>query len=166
MSTSITADLPALTPLEAQVLAALEQGRSVSEAAREAGLHRSTIYHWLNHNPAFAGLLGRSTRQRTEALLDRILELANPAFDTIQQLVENENTPPAVRLRAAKLVLDFVQIIPPAQDEQEVATEPAAASQTPRNALCPCGSGVKYKRCCGSAAPPLLSTSRALAVKR
>ena len=87
MSTSITADLPALTPLEAQVLAALEQGRSVSEAAREAGLHRSTIYHWLNHNPAFAGLHGRSTRQRTEALLDRILELANPAFDTIQQLV-------------------------------------------------------------------------------
>ncbi|MBU4198610.1 MAG: SEC-C domain-containing protein, partial [Verrucomicrobia bacterium] len=23
-------------------------------------------------------------------------------------------------------------------------------SQTPRNAPCPCGSGKKYKRCCGS----------------
>src|SRR5580700_9005582 len=25
---------------------------------------------------------------------------------------------------------------------------------TPRNALCPCGSNTKYKRCCGKAAPP------------
>ncbi|MBS1828182.1 MAG: SEC-C domain-containing protein [Acidobacteria bacterium] len=28
--------------------------------------------------------------------------------------------------------------------------------QTPRNALCPCGSGNKYKRCCGKNAPPVL----------
>jgi len=29
--------------------------------------------------------------------------------------------------------------------------------QTPRNALCPCGSGNKYKRCCGKNAPPVLT---------
>jgi hypothetical protein len=29
---------------------------------------------------------------------------------------------------------------------------------TPRNALCPCGSGAKYKRCCGKNAPPVLNT--------
>jgi hypothetical protein len=28
---------------------------------------------------------------------------------------------------------------------------------TPRNALCPCGSGAKYKRCCGKNAPPVLN---------
>jgi hypothetical protein len=28
---------------------------------------------------------------------------------------------------------------------------------TPRNALCPCGSGTKYKRCCGTTAPPVLN---------
>ncbi len=28
--------------------------------------------------------------------------------------------------------------------------------QTPRNALCPCGSKLKYKRCCGKSAPPVL----------
>jgi uncharacterized protein YchJ len=28
---------------------------------------------------------------------------------------------------------------------------------TPRNAPCPCGSGTKYKRCCGTAAPPVLN---------
>lgn len=28
---------------------------------------------------------------------------------------------------------------------------------TPRNALCPCGSGTKFKRCCGTNAPPVLN---------
>ncbi len=31
------------------------------------------------------------------------------------------------------------------------------APSMPRNAACPCGSGAKYKRCCGRAAPPALS---------
>jgi hypothetical protein len=45
-----------------------------------------------------------------------------------------------------------------------VKTAPAAAASsfcnppaTPRNAPCPCGSGVKYKRCCGKNAPPVLN---------
>ena len=29
-------------------------------------------------------------------------------------------------------------------------------AQTPRNADCPCGSGLKHKRCCGKSAPPVL----------
>ena len=29
--------------------------------------------------------------------------------------------------------------------------------QTPRNATCPCGSGEKFKRCCGIGAPPVLN---------
>jgi hypothetical protein len=37
------------------------------------------------------------------------------------------------------------------------STEPAAPKQTPRNAPCPCGSGAKYKRCCGKDAPPVLN---------
>jgi uncharacterized protein YchJ len=37
------------------------------------------------------------------------------------------------------------------------STEPAERKQTPRNATCPCGSGTKYKRCCGKNAPPVLN---------
>jgi len=32
--------------------------------------------------------------------------------------------------------------------------------QTPRNADCPCNSGLKYKRCCGKSAPPMLGVIR------
>jgi hypothetical protein len=37
------------------------------------------------------------------------------------------------------------------------STKPAAPKTTPRNAQCPCGSGTKYKRCCGKDAPPVLN---------
>jgi hypothetical protein len=37
------------------------------------------------------------------------------------------------------------------------ATPKLASFCTPRNAPCPCGSGAKYKRCCGTDAPPVLS---------
>ena len=39
------------------------------------------------------------------------------------------------------------------ETQQAGETDPRA---TPRNAPCPCGSGQKYKRCCGTAAPPVL----------
>ncbi|HWR54033.1 MAG TPA: SEC-C metal-binding domain-containing protein, partial [Bryobacteraceae bacterium] len=41
--------------------------------------------------------------------------------------------------------------------------EPRAADTTasiPRNALCPCGSGQKYKRCCGKDAPAVINAPR------
>jgi hypothetical protein len=34
----------------------------------------------------------------------------------------------------------------------------SAPSATPRSAPCPCGSGLKYKRCCGQTAPPQLGS--------
>jgi hypothetical protein len=53
-----------------------------------------------------------------------------------------------------------------AQKQSQSAPAPRADSaersqsdppSTPRNAPCPCGSGEKYKRCCGKNAPPVLS---------
>jgi hypothetical protein len=47
--------------------------------------------------------------------------------------------------------------------EKPAPEKPAGSSfcktaATPRNALCPCGSGTKYKRCCGQNAPPVLNS--------
>ena len=38
---------------------------------------------------------------------------------------------------------------------------PNEPNATPRNAPCPCGSGEKYKRCCGHGAPPVLHPDHA-----
>lgn len=54
---------------------------------------------------------------------------------------------------------------------EEPAAAPAAqphltklntiSESTPRNAPCPCGSGHKFKRCCGRSAPPVINTRAA-----
>ncbi len=175
--------------IEAQVLASLAEGKSISQTARDAGIHRATVYNWLHGNPAFANALQSSIRHRTAAALDRALELVDPAFDTLRQLIENEQVSPSVRLRAARLIVDFVQAsaVPGDTETQPAAKSPMsleeisenllarerifretwaasraaappAPPQTPRNALCPCGSGIKFKRCCGTSAPPVLNT--------
>ena len=41
-----------LSPVQAQVIAALAQGRTVTAAAKDADVHRNTIYNWLNE-PTF-----------------------------------------------------------------------------------------------------------------
>jgi hypothetical protein len=46
----------------------------------------------------------------------------------------------------------------PSRDRQG-AVQPPVAAPIPRNAPCPCHSGLKYKRCCGTAAPPVLTDS-------
>jgi hypothetical protein len=46
-----------------------------------------------------------------------------------------------------------------ARAEAEIAKQTQSiGKQFPRNAPCPCGSGEKYKRCCGTGAPPVLNT--------
>jgi hypothetical protein len=47
----------------------------------------------------------------------------------------------------------------PSRDRQGAVQPPAAAPAIPRNAPCPCHSGLKYKRCCGATAPPVLTSS-------
>ncbi len=44
----------------------------------------------------------------------------------------------------------------PAPAKQNDTTEPNPTPETPRNAACPCGSAIKFKRCCGKSAPPVL----------
>ncbi|MCC6590772.1 MAG: SEC-C domain-containing protein, partial [Bryobacterales bacterium] len=36
-------------------------------------------------------------------------------------------------------------------------TKPPQSPQVGRNSTCPCGSGLKFKRCCGVNAPPILN---------
>jgi len=179
-----------LSPVQAQVVAALAAGASISAAAQAAGIHRSTIHNWLKA-PAFSTEFDTSRQEYTDSLRDQLRDLSTLALDTIRQLLENPETPASVRLRAAQLVLNRPQF--PKREwalpeplytssqqlhnaevaaleadlnhlrlRQEVERSEVRAEATPmeaiaRNARCPCGSGLKYKRCCGRSAPPLLS---------
>lgn len=198
-------------PTKESVVVLLAAGRSVTAAAAETGLHRSTIHNWLNHDPRFAGQVRSARAEYGETLRDKLRDQSARALDTLTELMADPKTPASVRLRAALAILERPRFPEPgwnlpepvetaqesrmleqlavvnagyramressARDAQVRKLQGALAetrqkstlfdtnsgfsvtpaAQPSRNSLCPCGSGQKYKRCCGRSAPPVLT---------
>jgi hypothetical protein len=176
-----------LSSAQAQVIAALAQGRTITDAARDAGLHRTTIHTWFRDQPVFKTAFEEAQREYVAILHDGMRDLAARAVETLRNLLDDPKTPPSVRLRTALAVLQRPRF--PKQGwqlperietprEQEVVDQlveveadyramrmsealqknaqqkqepPPASAPIARSAPCPCGSGNKYKRCCGKA---------------
>ena len=106
-----------------------------------------------------------------------MVELSTLALKTLRQLMEDPKASPSVRLKAALAALNRKNWALPAKFERKVDNQITQQiddlekemaedlfpmpETTPRNAVCPCGSGQKYKRCCGVAAPPHLARQAA-----
>jgi hypothetical protein len=59
-------------------------------------------------------------------------------------------------IRGNEMIAQAMQVAP-TEDLASICKGTEPARQIARNALCPCNSGEKYKRCCGRNAPPVLS---------
>ena len=94
-----------LSPVQAQVIASLAQGRTITDAARDADLHRTTIHHWFRTEPIFKTAFEAAQREYVETLQDGMRDLAARAVETLRNLLDDPNTPPAVRLRTALAIL-------------------------------------------------------------
>ena len=163
-STTQSTQFDTLTPIQVQVLQSLVAGLSVTAAAKEAGIHRTTVHLWTRTLPDFARALLTLRQQRADQMLDELGDLADLAINTFRQILSDENASASVRLKAAMEVAKLVESQRPTvffepaverlhQDlslaEVKHPTKPASAP-VGRNAPCPCGSPLKYKRCCGN----------------
>ena len=95
-----------LSPAQAQVVAALAQGLTVSAAARQAGVHRTTIHHWRRNEAEFRAAVENAQREYAAVLNDEMRELGATALKTLQKLLESPDTPDFVRLKTALAVLE------------------------------------------------------------
>ena len=95
-----------LSSTQVQVVAALAQGFSVTAAAQEAGIHRTTIHHWLRSDPEFKTAVENAELEFVEALKDQVRELSFGALETLQNLMGDPNTRDAIRLKTALAVLE------------------------------------------------------------
>ena len=68
-----TADL---STVQAQVVAALAQGKTISAAARQAGIHRTSIHNWFRDQPEFKSDV-HAAREYNLILNDQLRELAS-----------------------------------------------------------------------------------------
>jgi len=100
---------------------------------------------------------------------DDLLALRAKSLRTIECLLDDPQTSPTVRLRAALAILAETRAIakaaptPAPESVAETAAHPAPGIMkgSQRNQPCPCGSGIKYKKCCGSASVADTATAAA-----
>src|SRR6266404_6741897 len=169
-----------LSPVQAQVIEALAQRQTVSAAAEKAGVHRTTIHHWIRNQPQFKAAVQTAQSEYAAEVNDGIHELAAHALLTLHDLLRDPATPHAIRLKTALAILQrphapnpgwnlpgpveskpaetdsgatpIAAVIEPAAPP----TQPPAPVSIARGAPCPCGSGRKYKRFCGAEAIGLI----------
>ena len=166
----------------------LLSGSTVTAAARELGIDRTTIYVWRRSHPHFFCVLNRAQSVQQQSFEGDLQDLAAAALDSVREILTSPQTPVAIRLRAAQTILNLAnrphhQSAPPSVPDEEDAgavesslkssTDASAAPEPPamtmqrsstefntsvpafsnkigRNEPCPCGSTLKFKRCCGN----------------
>ena len=162
-STVHSTQFDTLTPVQVRVLQSLVAGLSVTAAAKEAGIHRTTVHLWTRTLPDFARALLTLRQQRADRILDELGDLADLAINT-RQILSDENASASVRLRAAMEVARLVEsqrptvFFEPAVEKLHqdlsvadvIPPKPPQTAAVGRNAPCPCGGPLKFKRCCGN----------------
>ncbi len=169
-----------LTAQQEQVLTLVANGSTVTAAAKEAEVDRSTVLAWRRASADFRESFAIAQYEQTLYWREQIESLGSLAIIVLRQVMMDNS--PGPRFRAAAAVLDRLtktaapqpELSPqggqsrksPQPTKSQPAT-PASQSQEPgdsaaqhapdsmhnlhnpgRNANCPCGSGLKYKRCC------------------
>ena len=112
-----------LSAVQQQVVAALARGRTITAAAAEAQLHRSTLHNWMNTLPAFRAALMDARSHYAAQLRDEMKELSATALETLRTMLQHPQTPPAVRLRASLAILERQDWSLPADAERNLDRE-------------------------------------------
>ncbi len=129
-----------------------EYGNEVMREMERVMLLRSVDTNWMDHIDAM-DQLRQGIGLRAYGQHDPVVEYRNDSYDMFEGMTN------AIREQTSKLVLS-VRIRKNEEVKREkVAEETSAGDNKPltvkgkgavgKNALCPCGSGKKYKRCCG-----------------
>jgi len=96
---------PTLTAEQHHILALLAEGRSLSDAAAEVGIHRNTVRNWRLTVPAFARECEFAIREQAQIWHEHALQLAPRAAAVLHEILHDPAVSPAHRLRAALAVL-------------------------------------------------------------
>ena len=128
-----------------------EYGSEIMREMERVMLLRSVDTNWMDHIDAM-DQLRHGIGLRAYGQHDPVVEYRNESFDMFEAMTN------AIREQTAKLTLS-VRIKSNEEVKREKVAEETSAGDKPltvkgkgavgKNALCPCGSGKKYKRCCG-----------------
>lgn len=89
-----------------KALEALLDSRTLTEAAQKAGISRRTLYTYIRTDLKFATAYQAAQEQSVIDQLEAISDEKSRAKAVILSLMEDEEQPAAVRLKAAQSILD------------------------------------------------------------
>ncbi len=128
-----------------------ELGEEMMREIERVMLLRSVDTNWMDHIDAM-DQLRHGIGLRAYGQHDPVVEYRNDSYDMFEAMTN------AIREQTSKLVLT-VRVRRDDEVKREKVAEETSAGDKPltvkgkgavgKNALCPCGSGKKYKRCCG-----------------
>lgn len=164
----------ALTATQQSVLDKFTAGMTLPAAASALGIDTETAVGWTHINE-FRNALRNADDARRQSQNPNVRELIAEAFGVLRTIMLDPEASSSVRLRAALALIERAVTFPlesvpksepvhnpdvhnPAQpgpaQTGPAKHGPVHVDKIGRNELCPCGSGIKYKRCClGKPAP-------------
>jgi transposase-like protein len=164
-----------LAPDQEQVIAAIIGGATLQAAADAAGVHRNTVGYWRRTSLRFRESLTHALYEKAIGIREQAEPHVADAWSAIHAILNDPKASSSVRLNAAKFIIEKASTPPPPEagavyrmetiaiTHKNAQTDPPAHAQTDpqthkdaqspapqvgRNTPCPCGSGVKFKRCC------------------
>jgi hypothetical protein len=112
-----------LEPQQAEVIAALVRGATVTDATKQASVDRTTFYLWLRTDAAFQAELNRAKQEQADNKRAQLQGLAETAVSTVREMLTGSDVPAGVRLKAALAVLQSAGAL----DREAIGkTDPAA----------------------------------------
>ena len=105
--TTLAADAipPGISAKQALALGSLLSGKPISQAARDAGVSRSTLHKWLSEDPEFICFFNSLKRELAETVEQNLRLLASKAVRTLSRLLTRRSVSDAIKLQAATVVL-------------------------------------------------------------
>lgn len=97
----------ALTPKQTRAIPALMSARNIGDAAKAANVAERTLYRWMG-DPNFRLRLNEAEGEAIDTATRRLLQLQDPAIDALGDILQDPETSPTTRLRAATAVLDYL----------------------------------------------------------
>lgn len=105
-----------MTPAKERALEALMHNTTLTAAAAQAGLSRKTLQRYMQNDAEFIERYNEEKDKLISGATDALQKVMNPAIEALAGIVEDEGINPAVRIQAARAVLDYALKLTETQD--------------------------------------------------
>jgi phage terminase small subunit len=87
-----------ISPVQRQCMEYMQGGGSVTDAARFAGVSRSTVYRWMKNDPVFVAAMNEWKNEAVENARSRLVAMTNRAAMAVDLALSRDNPHIAMQL--------------------------------------------------------------------